>query len=74
MKGDPAARAQGDLTRAAIVAAIADGAIQQKEIQDRIGLSSGVVSHHVRRLIADGRVREVTPGRGCIPVTYAVTP
>ena len=72
MKGDPASRAQGERTRAAVVAAIADGAVRQKEIQDRIGLSPGVVSHHVLQLIAAGRVREATPGRGRIAATYAV--
>ena len=74
VKGDPASRAQGEVTRADIVVAIADGAVRQKEIQDRIGLSLGVVSHHVRRLIAAGRVREATPGRGRIAATYAVEP
>nr|WP_294546688.1 winged helix-turn-helix transcriptional regulator [uncultured Rhodopila sp.] len=72
MKGDPASRAEGERTRAAVVAAIASGAIQQKGIQDRIGLSLGVVSHHVRQLIAAGTVREATPRRGRIAATYSV--
>ena len=84
MKGNPTSRAQGERTRvaiahaqgertrAAITVAIAGGAIRQKEIQVRIGLSPGVVSHNIRRLIAAGRVREVTPRRGRIPPTYAV--
>lgn len=72
MKGDPAAHAEGERTRAAIVAQIASGVSLQKEIAARVGVTQSVVSSHIRRLIAAGRVREVTPRRGRIPPTYAL--
>ena len=74
MKGNPASRAQGERTRAAIVAAIANGAVRQSEIAARIGVTQSTVCHHINLLIAYNRVREVKPRRVRVTATYEVVP
>lgn len=74
MRGPPDAHAQGERTRAGIVAAIKTGISSQKEIAARVGVAQCTVSHQIRRLVAAGRVREVTPRRGNVQPTYAVVP